>query len=67
MAMTKEIVTSKSETATFYFDKQRAAVAEEPESCFFLPPSGSRSVEGGGRPRFGHSLLEEARAEIRNL
>lgn len=36
-------------------------------------PAGTRSLEGGGRPRtgllprFGHSLLEEARAEIRNL
>uniref|UniRef100_A0A8C4H861 RPGRIP1 like n=1 Tax=Dicentrarchus labrax TaxID=13489 RepID=A0A8C4H861_DICLA len=36
-------------------------------------PAGTRSLEGGGRPptgllpRFGHNLLEEARAEIRNL
>ncbi|CAI5671133.1 unnamed protein product [Oreochromis niloticus] len=36
-------------------------------------PKSTRSLEGGGRPRtgllprFGHSLLEEARAEIRNL
>ncbi|XP_068595041.1 protein fantom [Brachionichthys hirsutus] len=36
-------------------------------------PKSSRSLEGAGRPptsflpRFGHNLLEEARAEIRNL
>uniref|UniRef100_A0A3B5BLS3 RPGRIP1 like n=1 Tax=Stegastes partitus TaxID=144197 RepID=A0A3B5BLS3_9TELE len=36
-------------------------------------PKSMRSLEGGGRPpigqlpRYGHSLLEEARAEIRNL
>ncbi|KAL7403119.1 hypothetical protein ABVT39_024788 [Epinephelus coioides] len=36
-------------------------------------PKSTRSLEGGGRPptgllpRFGHSLLEDARAEIRNL
>ncbi|XP_035521640.1 protein fantom [Morone saxatilis] len=36
-------------------------------------PKSTRSLEGGGRPptgllpRFGHNLLEEARAEIRNL
>ncbi|XP_056242160.1 protein fantom isoform X2 [Seriola aureovittata] len=36
-------------------------------------PKSTRSLEGGGRPptgqlpRYGHSLLEEARAEIRNL
>ncbi|XP_068579629.1 protein fantom isoform X2 [Cebidichthys violaceus] len=36
-------------------------------------PKGTRSSEGGARPptgllpRFGHSLLEEARAEVRNL
>uniref|UniRef100_A0A7N5ZRL2 C2 domain-containing protein n=1 Tax=Anabas testudineus TaxID=64144 RepID=A0A7N5ZRL2_ANATE len=36
-------------------------------------PKSTRSMEGGGRPptgqlpRYGHSLLEEARAEIRNL
>lgn len=36
-------------------------------------PAGTRSLEGGGRPptgllpRYGHSLLEEARSEIRNL
>uniref|UniRef100_A0A3P9DJR8 Uncharacterized protein n=1 Tax=Maylandia zebra TaxID=106582 RepID=A0A3P9DJR8_9CICH len=36
-------------------------------------PSRTRSLEGGGRPptgllpRYGHSLLEEARSEIRNL
>uniref|UniRef100_A0A667ZST0 RPGRIP1 like n=1 Tax=Myripristis murdjan TaxID=586833 RepID=A0A667ZST0_9TELE len=38
-----------------------------------LHPKSARSVEGGGRPptgqlpRYGHSLLEDARAEIRNL
>uniref|UniRef100_UPI003AAC1E6D protein fantom n=1 Tax=Centroberyx gerrardi TaxID=166262 RepID=UPI003AAC1E6D len=38
-----------------------------------LRPKSTRSVEGGGRPptgllpRYGHSLLEDARAEIRNL
>ncbi|XP_071394998.1 protein fantom [Centroberyx affinis] len=37
-----------------------------------LRPKSTRSVEGGGRPqtgllpRYGHSLLEDARAEIRN-
>ncbi|XP_029283428.1 protein fantom-like, partial [Cottoperca gobio] len=37
------------------------------------PPTRTKSSEGGGRPptgllpRFGHSLLEEARAEVRNL
>uniref|UniRef100_UPI0037E7B87E protein fantom n=1 Tax=Semicossyphus pulcher TaxID=241346 RepID=UPI0037E7B87E len=36
-------------------------------------PKSTRSLEGGGRPptgllpRYGHNLLEEARAEIRNL
>ncbi|XP_027133006.1 protein fantom-like [Larimichthys crocea] len=40
---------------------------------FFKRLSGTRSLEGGGRPptgllpRFGHNLLEEARTEIRNL
>uniref|UniRef100_A0AAV2L1C1 Uncharacterized protein n=1 Tax=Knipowitschia caucasica TaxID=637954 RepID=A0AAV2L1C1_KNICA len=38
-----------------------------------LRPKSARSLEGAGRPptgqlpRYGHSLLEEARAEIRNL
>nr|XP_024659028.1 protein fantom [Maylandia zebra] len=38
-----------------------------------IRPKSTRSLEGGGRPptgllpRYGHSLLEEARSEIRNL
>ncbi|XP_041794749.1 protein fantom [Chelmon rostratus] len=38
-----------------------------------IRPKSTRSLDGGGRPptgllpRFGHNLLEEARAEIRNL
>uniref|UniRef100_A0A3Q3JKX4 C2 domain-containing protein n=1 Tax=Monopterus albus TaxID=43700 RepID=A0A3Q3JKX4_MONAL len=46
---------------------------DDTSSPFLTRPKSMRSLEGGGRPptgqlpRYGHSLLEEARAEIRNL
>ncbi|KAG7258562.1 hypothetical protein CRUP_032311, partial [Coryphaenoides rupestris] len=54
-------------------DTGRRRTREDSPSPSRLHQRGTRSVEDGGRPptsmlpRYGHSLLEEARAEIRNL
>ncbi|XP_063333546.1 protein fantom isoform X1 [Pelmatolapia mariae] len=46
---------------------------DDMSSPSLIRPKSTRSLEGGGRPptgllpRYGHSLLEEARSEIRNL
>ncbi|XP_030222334.1 protein fantom [Gadus morhua] len=54
-------------------DTGRRRAREDSPSPSRLHQRGTRSVEEGGRPptgmlpRYGHSLLEEARAEIRNL
>ncbi|XP_039893259.1 protein fantom isoform X5 [Simochromis diagramma] len=46
---------------------------DDMSSQSLIRPKSTRSLEGGGRPptgllpRYGHSLLEEARSEIRNL
>ncbi|XP_069580461.1 protein fantom [Brachyistius frenatus] len=74
----QQLVTSQSQRATPYghvlprvnsgLKKLRDDASSPP-----MRPKSSRSLEGAGRPpsgqlpRYGHSLLEEARAEIRNL
>ncbi|KAM4733756.1 protein fantom isoform 2-T2 [Anableps anableps] len=75
----QQILNSQSRRQTQYEHVQSRVnsglkkLRDESSSPSPARPRSMRSLEGGGRPptgqlpRYGHSLLEEARAEIRNL
>ncbi|XP_047451230.1 protein fantom [Mugil cephalus] len=75
----QQLVTSQSQRPVAYGHVQPRVnsgmkrLREDTSSPSQIRPKSTRSLEGGGRPpsghlpRYGHSLLEEARAEIRNL
>ncbi|XP_044048154.1 protein fantom [Siniperca chuatsi] len=75
----QQLINSQSRRSTPYSHVQSRVssglkkLRDDASSPSHTRPKSTRSLEGGGRPptglvpRFGHNLLEEARAEIRNL
>uniref|UniRef100_A0A8C6T9J8 RPGRIP1 like n=1 Tax=Neogobius melanostomus TaxID=47308 RepID=A0A8C6T9J8_9GOBI len=73
----QQLIQQQSRRATPYshiHPRVNSGLKKLRDSVCVIPPSvGTRSLDGAGRPpagqlpRYGHSLLEDARAEIRNL